>query len=386
MHGMAMLDPFDLEVLLGYLFLGLIRLPIVGFEIMQGRPKMSRSGGFRTSEKGWNDVQDVEAGIEDSLGSLKRADYGNPRISTLDWMGLLNDETPLPSITVPGTHDSAAFTISWPFVSTQKLDFRHQLDAGIRYFDLRCAIRDDIVEMVHGPTFLGLTLASVFETMYTWLSNHPSEALVVQIKRDRRGQRSKAHMSQAVFSMIASRPDRWRTENTVPLLGMLRGKIQLFRRFEDETLDSFGVDVTVWADNRPRPFTIRTHHGVLVTIQDHYSFVNPQPLPSVISRKGGNILNLLRRAASDSDPNHWYINFTSAYELNFYHQLPPRQIAVGGYHRFKWVDGVNLRLRASLMELEGKKKRLGIIAMDFPELGADDLITAIIQANFSTLR
>lgn len=255
----------------------------------------------------YTQVRDEEARVETSLWQKTETDalLSKPRNNTLDWMGLLDDGTPLPSITIPGTHDSSAFTVSWPFVRTQNLDFLQQLDAGIRYFDLRCATRDNVVEMVHGPTYLGLTLESVFETMYTWLGNHPSEALVVQIKKDQRGRRSKLPMSQAVFSMIASRPERWRTENTVPLLGMLRGKIQLFRRFEDENLDSFGLDVTVWADNRPKPFTIRTHHGVQITIQDHYNFTNPQPLPSVISRKGGNIRNLLYRAASDSDPNHW---------------------------------------------------------------------------------
>ncbi len=77
-----------------------------------------------------------------------------------------------------------------------------------------------------------------------------------------------------------------------------------------------------------------------------------------------------------------YMNFTSAYELNFYYQLQARQIAVGGYYRLQWQDGINSRLRATLLEMEGRKERLGIVAMDFPELGADDLIPALIQSNF----
>ncbi|KAK5124744.1 hypothetical protein LTR85_001457 [Meristemomyces frigidus] len=256
-----------------------------------------------------------------------------------------------------------------------------QLNAGIRYFDLRCGVRDDVVEMVHGSAFLGITLSMVLDTMYLWLMAHETEALVVQIKQDRRSEQSTVHFAQAIWKCLAEHPERWRTANTTPCLGELRGRIQLLRRFSGPTLHAFGIDVTQWQDNPSRPFTIFTWHEVRITIQDHYSFPDPEALPSLILKKGGDVAELLDRAATDLDPGgHWYINFASAYEFNLYYQLTPREIALGGWSRFRWEPGMNVRLRNYLREHSGKR-RFGIIAMDFPESGADDLIEALIRSN-----
>lgn len=300
-----------------------------------------------------------------------------------DWMSHLADDVPLSALTVPGTHDSAAYTYSWPFVATQTMDIQSQLDHGIRYFDLRCGIRDDIVQMVHGPTYLGLELRTVLDSMYTWLATHPSEALIVQIKRDRLEERSTVHFAQAIFKVLAQKSERWRTANTIPNLGDLRGRIQLFRRFGGPSLDAYGMNVTRWQDNPLRPFTIYTRHCVQITIQDHYSFPDAEPLPSLITKKGGDVAELLNRADADEDlEKHWYINFTSAYEFNFYYQLTPREVAVGSWWGFRWEEGMNVRLRTYLREKKGAKRRFGIVAMDFPELGPDDLVSALIRTNF----
>ena len=311
-----------------------------------------------------------------------------PRRSTgtlgADWMADLDDDLPLSALTIPGTHDSSAFTYSWPFVATQKMDFLQQLNAGIRYFDLRCGVRNDVVEMVHGPTYLGLRLERVLETMYRWLSAHSSEALVVQIKQDRDEEKSTAHFSHAIFKELSQKSERWRTANTTPSLGELRGRIQLFRRFEGPTLYAYGINVSRWVDNPTRPFTIYTRHCVQVTIQDHYSFPDPESLPSLIAKKGGDVSGLLDHAFDDLDQKHWYINFTSAYEFNLYYQLPPREVAVGGWWGFRWENGMNVRLRGYLREKGKGMKRFGIVAMDFPEAGVDDLIAALIQTNFES--
>ena len=300
-----------------------------------------------------------------------------------EWMSRLDDDILISALSIPGTHDSAAFTYSWPFVATQKLDILQQLDAGIRYFDLRCGVRDDIVEMCHGITYLGLRLEAVLDTMYVWLEAHPTEALIVQIKRDRDEQRSTVHFSQAVTEIVQTRPERWRTANTTPSLAELRGKIQLFRRFHGPSLLAYGIDVTRWQDNPSRPFTIWTWHGVRITIQDHYSFTDPEPLPSLITKKGGDVSELLDRAAADTDPEHWYVNFTSGFEFNLYYQLSPREVALGGWWAFRWEDGMNLRLSNYLKAHQGKK-RYGIVTMDFPEAGAENLITNVIRSNFQS--
>ncbi|KAI7162266.1 PLC-like phosphodiesterase [Hortaea werneckii] len=300
-----------------------------------------------------------------------------------NWMAFADDETLISALTLPGTHDSAAHKISWPFVQTQGMDVRNQLNAGIRYFDLRCGVRNDIVEMVHGPSFLGITLSAVLDVIYTWLESHTTEALVVQIKQDRASERSKVSFPGAIWNLLASEPERWRTENTTPTLGDLRGKIQLLRRFTASNLHAFGIDVTQWPNNPSRPFTIKTWHEVNITIQDHYTSSHPQSLHSLVRMKSGDVAELLARAAADRDNRNWYINFSSAYEFNFYHQLTPKQISLGGYSSFRWEEGMNIRLRNFLATRPGRQ-RFGIVAMDFPEGGAKDLILILIQSNFES--
>jgi 1-phosphatidylinositol phosphodiesterase len=303
------------------------------------------------------------------------------------------------AITIPGTHDSAAYTYSWPFIATQTLNITAQLNAGIRYFDLRCGLRANILEMVHGQAILNLRLEQVLADMYTWLAAHPSEALIAQIKRDRKDESSTLHFAQAITQALAATPDHWRTANTTPLLGELRGRIQLFRRFESSPahpLGAYGLDVSHWPDNPDRPFTIHTPQNVHLTVQDHYSFPDALGLPTLIARKGGDVAELLDLAATThdrSDPysaSHWFINFTSAFEFNLYYQITPREIAAGAYWAFRWEDGMNVRLRAYLDSHaddrraggQSTKRRFGIVAMDFPEAGAKDLVMSVVLTNF----
>lgn len=314
-----------------------------------------------------------------------------PKITGDSWMSHIPSSTLMSALTIPGTHDSAAYTYSWPFIATQTLSITAQLDAGIRFFDLRCGLVGNELEMVHGSALLNLRLSTVLSEMYAWLSTHPSEALIAQIKRDRKPESSTLPFSTAITNLLSATPSRWRTANTTPTLGELRSRIQLFRRF---TLPSprplaYGIDVTPWPDNPSVPFTISTPHATL-TIQDHYSFPSPLPLPSLITQKGLLVSRTLALAASPAaPPEHWFVNFTSAFEFNLYYQIPPREIAAGAYWGFRWEEGVNARLGAWLdgrrEELEGGagvRGRLGVVVMDFPEKGDGGLVGKVLGANF----
>lgn len=334
----------------------------------------------------WHEGFDLEKANSDALieYQLREKDKKplseRPVTDARDWMAFMDDSTPLTMLTIPGTHDSAAYTVSYPFVTTQRLDILEQLDSGIRYFDLRCGLRNDILEMVHGPSYLGMTLHNVLKVMYKWLRKHSSEAVIVQIKEDTREVRSTVEFARAVVAVVQQNANRWRTENTVPLLGSVRGRIQLFRRFEG--IDAYGLNLVEWEDNPFHPFTMIVAHDIQVTIQDHYTFVHPRPLPRAIEIKGGAVYECIKQASSNTDANHWFINFTSAFEISFRYQLTPRQIAIGGRSLLRWYPGVNPRLRATLIQMGDTKKRLGIVAMDYPEIGTDDLISMLIQKNF----
>ncbi|KAI4808841.1 PLC-like phosphodiesterase, partial [Aureobasidium sp. EXF-8845] len=161
----------------------------------------------------------------------------------------------------------------------------------------------------------------------------------------------------------------------------------LLRRFTTFQHQQFstGIDLSRWPDNPPLPFTVRTPVGVHLTIQDHYSPTTSESLPNLVAKKGGDVASMLMRASRDTEPWHWYINFSSAFEFNIYYQIPPKDIAVGGYSVFRWVEGINLRLcnflKARLADVD-EPQRFGVVVMDFVEKPASDLVKTVIEANF----
>lgn len=62
--------------------------------------------------------------------------------SLSSWMGQIPDDVLLSNITVPGTHDSCAMS-NIPFVRTQYLSIAKQMEAGLRFLDLRCRVHSD---------------------------------------------------------------------------------------------------------------------------------------------------------------------------------------------------------------------------------------------------
>lgn len=102
------------------------------------------------------------------------------------WMGLLlQDQQPLSLLSIPGTHDSAAykmnglsvFATSW--AKTQDWSVSQQLEAGIRYLDFRIAMDGS---MHHGSAWVGEDFASHLREVKNFLTSHPSEFVLIRIK------------------------------------------------------------------------------------------------------------------------------------------------------------------------------------------------------------
>lgn len=357
---------------------------------------------YEISEK--DDIRSYGTILEEEARQMHRRRLRKRPFNTSRWMSKIPDDTLLSALSIPGTHDSAAYHSIWPFVCTQKLDIIQQLNSGIRYFDLRCGLRNGEIEMVHGRALLGLKLPDILTLLYTWLLSHPSEGIIAQIKQDRAPESSTQSFTTVLWSVLDTHPQFWRTFPTTPLMSELRGKIQLFRRFHGPPYR--GIDVSKWTDNPAKPFTIHTWSGVSVTIQDHYNPVSPAPLPEFIAAKGADVAGLLERAGRDGDEAHWYINFASAYEINLWYQIPPQRVAMGGYWDFTWVVGINPRLcqylktrrddgvgtrtgckgwrellRGLWTKEKGTRVRTGVLMMDFPEQ-VPELITTVIEMNY----
>lgn len=344
------------------------------------------------------------------------------------WMGSLSDGAWLSNLTIPGTHDSCARS-NVPFVRTQYLSISQQLALGIRFFDLRLRRHDDgKLYCYHGgvPINLpkGLSFESVMDEIWEFIGpkdgKKATETVLISINNDDRSKEQKANPKtfySAVKEAINSTPaypdgsERWHTEPVTARLGDVRGKAVLLRRYYGDTdvepTERIGLDLEEWEQDNP-DFTIVTPSGVRVRLQDKWKYSKRSGLEELVTSKLGYVRAMMERALGtlpDSDDGEesggevfepektWYINFCSAVGEPVEHGevAEAKWIAVGGHTmRFfgKWVEGINVRTRDYLRELDegagrGGTRRLGVINLDYPELPEDsDLVARLIETNF----
>lgn len=181
-------------------------------------------------------------------------------VSSSDWMSVILDGTKLTEITIPGTHDSCARKFKTNVFTEaainavskcQSLNITEQLNAGIRWLDVRCEVDASTysVKTVHGSTDCWngddyYYLDYVFQDVYNWLDAHPSETVLISIKEDD-GDNGVPAFTNAIYEYIHgygqgkyfygesyNYSDRWYLGKSVPTLGEVRGKCVLFNRFD----------------------------------------------------------------------------------------------------------------------------------------------------------
>jgi len=311
------------------------------------------------------------------------------------WMSDIPDDTLLSDITIPGTHDSCAES-NIPFVRTQYLSITKQMEAGLRFLDLRLRVHDDgQLYLYHGGIPINmpkyLKFDKVMNDVFDFLAT-PDTVLVSINNDDISGKLPPSVFYNAVQEHIDKTPryengdERWITARTTVTLGQARGKAVLLRRYHPdpvlEVSERIGIDLSGWINNNP-DFTLRTPDGVVATLQDKWQYSDIIPLKALIESKFGFVSNLLTKAAQ-GPPEEWFLNFTSAVgdPAQKGEIAESRWIAVGAHSSIigKFVPGMNPTTRGEYQW--DMKKRYGIIAMDYPELPKDsDLISFLISTN-----
>jgi len=259
-----------------------------------------------------------------------------------DWMAGLDDSRGLAELSIPGTHDTGALLEPYAGIAkTQDLTIAEQLDAGVRYFDVRCRHFQDGFLIFHGPIDQDQTFAQVLATMYAFLDAHPDEALIVSIQEESMPYQVTRSFEATFANYVAGAPDRWAMADTLPTLGAVRGKLVLLRRFA-ATAAPLGLDATAWPDNNPG-FSI--HNAASLRIQDAY-------MVSDDDAKWAAITGLLDEARA-GDADTLYLDYTSGYQM------------IDGLPNIPSVsDSINPRLDALLADPANLRARLGVLVMD----------------------
>ena len=218
-------------------------------------------------------------------------------IASTDWMASVSDDMYLSSITIPGTHDSATAHI-FPsfFLQCQSLDFDEQLEAGYRYLDIRIALDETEDEgtklkFIHNfgtckkdDSFLQLFsetlyLDDVLEDVYTFLDEHPTETVIFCVKAEN-GDDDLSVLENTFFDLLDQNASKWYTENEIPTLGDVRGKIVLATRFDDvngEGESRTGLHFS-WSEQNNKEAVVDTQEVTMITdtnqlwVQDRYKY------------------------------------------------------------------------------------------------------------------
>lgn len=191
----------------------------------------------------------------DAFANYVTASLIGNSVSSAKWMSQISDDASIANLSLPGTHDSATKYIATPiagaWTTTQNLTITEQLNAGVRYLDLRLAYDTSVdgnAKLVHSDIVCKdgngniLTLKAVFNDLYKFLDTNPTEAIVVSVKRDSGDY--PYELANAVETLINQNLAHWFTGYNAPTLGKVRGKCVLTTRMRE---CSYGIALN-WGD------------------------------------------------------------------------------------------------------------------------------------------
>ena len=107
-------------------------------------------------------------------------DDSKPTAELADWMSMINDDTLLKKIAIPGAHDAGTKGMPY-FAETQDRDITDLLNCGTRYLDLRVSYASGKLLIYHGPS-KGVALTSVLDDVKQFLTDHPTETVLLDFQ------------------------------------------------------------------------------------------------------------------------------------------------------------------------------------------------------------
>ncbi|WP_367872076.1 phosphatidylinositol-specific phospholipase C domain-containing protein [Luteolibacter sp. Populi] len=214
-----------------------------------------------------------------------------------NWMNPLDGNLPLSNLSIPGTHDSGALVE--PIAGTakcQNLSITDQLNAGVRFLDIRCRHINDAFAIHHGQVYQNMNFTDVLNATIGFLNANPGETVIMSVKEEYNATGNTRSFEATFDSYVAGNPSKWVLGSAIPTLTQARGKIVLFRRF-----GASGTPKGIDASNFPDNTTFST--GGTLRVQDRYNVSNNND-------KWNQILQVLNEARYGG-PGTLYVNFAS---------------------------------------------------------------------------
>lgn len=227
-----------------------------------------------------------------------------------EWMKMLHDALPVCKISIPGSHDSGS-TRGGRMLKTQSTDIPTQLQQGIRAFDIRLAKKDGKLGVFHSRAFQNIYWETdVLPAFIGFLQAHPSEMLIVSLKKEGGEQQDYASLLSASLSISVHQEYFVMDFSPGLTLKDCRGKILFLHR--DHAMDSYpGAACVGWKDDATCLLTLRNKDGRegVALLEDEYQYESGKEAGRKLEAC---IRNLERVAAEPSCSHRWGITFVSA--------------------------------------------------------------------------
>lgn len=304
----------------------------------------------------------------------------DPFENRADWMSSIRDDVKLSELAIPGTHDSAAYSLYYDVsvlrvhTKTHFLNFDKQLAAGIRFFDIRIKHTGNEFLLYHGPISLDNNFGNFLDSVTKFLNAHPTEVVLFRFKQEgdsEANNRSDSATLDAYMSNPKYSPYFLETNHLSLSVDDARGKF------------------VILCDARSICGGRGLNYGC-IDKQDQYNL--GLTLKYLLDWKWEQIRDHLQKVIY-GDKNQFYMDYLSAtspmatpYFVASGEQYPNRRRRRRHYYHGMYdsdmliFDGTNYLAMNKIREynLGTSRRTVGIIVADFP---GDGLIDAIVKNN-----
>jgi 1-phosphatidylinositol phosphodiesterase len=269
------------------------------------------------------------------------------------WMAALPDSAPLTALSLPGTHDSGAWTGSvWS--RTQDLTLAGQLASGVRFLDVRTRHYRDAFTIHHGAEYLNLDFTDVVRAVAAFLAAHPRETVLMRMKKEHTEEGNTRTYEETLDHYIEHDPDTrdlladhlWVPPEQggarVPALGEARGRVVVVQDFAAS-----------------RDYGVRWN-GPALAVQDDYRVPTLFDIPAKWEKARAHF-----DAAASGPGDVLHVNHLSGSGAPW---ANPREVAWGALG----MRGVNDHALDHLRSSDAY--RTGVVVMDFPSQELTDLV------------
>ena len=240
-------------------------------------------------------------------------------------MSAIKDETPIWALTLPGSHDTCA-RFGGDLVICQSLELPAQLEAGIRFLDIRPRHFNNSLPIHHGIVYQNKSFTSVLEDVTAFLRQHPSEVILMQVQEEYESGGNTTKFDELVLSVccrfgefLAPGGSDGLTDSRTVTLRDVRGKIIVMQNYNGVSVPG-AIARGNWNDQNEWDMTWDQIEGVKIPrIREHFDW----------SRGADGIRRNWLSAASASSWPHAVAKLTNRVGLESLHALPPCRNGLG---------------------------------------------------------